>query len=103
MRLTKPIAQHAVFRNAVKNAVGADDRGIDCASEDDGTHHHDERVENQPQQERPFKAHGQSADEVFQKALPDVVRNDHHGEERNQRREDHAVSENDQPGLFQID
>ena len=31
MRLAEPIGKNAIFRNAVKNPVGTDDRGIDRA------------------------------------------------------------------------
>src|SRR5262249_34765157 len=103
VRLAEPVAQHAIFRDAVEYTIRAHDCRVHGPRQDDGTHYHDEDVEDQPQQKRAFEAHGQAADEVFQEALPDDVWNDHHREERNQRREDHAVNENDQPGLFQVD
>src|SRR5262249_30431291 len=103
VRLTKPVAQNAVFRDAIEHTVRADDRRIHCASQDDRAYHDHECMEDQAQKEWPLEAHGQAADKVFEEALADVVRNDHHREERNQRSEDHAVDENDQPGLFQVD
>ena len=52
MRLAEPVGENAVFGNAVEDAVGADDRGIDRAGEDQEAHDHDEGAENQPQQQR---------------------------------------------------
>src|SRR5262249_45579287 len=103
MRLTEPVAQDAIFGNPVEHSVRAHNRGVDGTGENDGANHHHEGVEYQPQQKRPLEAHRESADEVFKKALANAARKDHHREERNQRGEDHAVDEDHQPGLFQVD
>src|SRR5262249_10617044 len=31
LRLTKPVSEDAIFRDAIKNAVGSNDRSVDCA------------------------------------------------------------------------
>ena len=50
----------------------------------------------------PFETHRQTADQVLEEMLADIVRNDHHGKERDQRRKNQAVDENDRPGFFQV-
>ncbi len=103
MRLAKPVAEHAVFGYTVQHAIRTDDRGVDRARKDHRAHHHHEGVKDQPDQEWSSQVHRQSADKIFQESLPYVVRNDHYGEEGNQRSEDHAVNENHQSSLFQVD
>src|SRR2546430_13597142 len=39
---------------------------------------------------------------VFEEVLADVVRNDHHGKEGNQRGKDQTIDKNDRAGLFQV-
>ena len=51
MRLAEPIGENAVFRHAVEDAVGADDRGVDRAGQDQETHDYDEGAEKQLQQQ----------------------------------------------------
>ena len=53
-------------------------------------------------EERPFEIHGQAADQIFEETLADVVGDDHHREERNQRGEHQAVDENDHAGFFEV-
>src|SRR5208283_4171365 len=48
---------------------------------------------NSSHRHRPHQEHGESADQVVQELLPRAVRNDHHREEGDQRREQHAVDE----------
>src|SRR6476646_7000873 len=48
VRLAEPAGKNTVFRYAVEHAVGAHDRGVHGASEDQRTHHHDEAMEDQP-------------------------------------------------------
>ena len=102
MRLAKPVAQHAVFRDAIQDAVRTDDGGIHGAGQNQGADNHDEPVENQPRPDRPLQAHGQAADQVFEEALAHIIGNNHHREKRNQRGEHQAVHENYQPGFAQI-
>ncbi len=52
MRLAEPVGENAVFRNAVEDSVGTDDRGIDRARQDQEAHDHHEGAESQPQQQR---------------------------------------------------
>src|SRR5216683_2165053 len=83
MRLTKPVAEYAVFRDAVEHAIRTDDCSIDGTGKDHSANHHHEAMEDQAHQKRPFQVHSQSANKIFQETLPDIVRNDHHREERN--------------------
>ena len=102
VRLPEPVGEHSVFGNAIENAVRSHDRGVHRARKNQRANHHDECVENQPRHERPVKTHGQPADQVLEELRPRLVGNDHHREERNQRREDHAVDENDQRRLLEV-
>src|SRR5229473_4095495 len=100
--LTEPVGKNAVFGNSVEHPVGTYDRGIYSARENQRAHHDNEAVEEESYQERPLKIHGQAADQIFQIALANTVRDDHHREKRDQRSKDQTVNENDQAGLFQI-
>src|SRR6267143_4160226 len=102
VRLTEPGAEHAVFRNAVQHTVRTYDGGIDCTREDQGAHHDNKTVEYQTHDKWPFKIHRQPADQVFEVVLADVVRNDHHGKEGDQRGKDQTVDKNYRAGLFQV-
>src|SRR3984957_1571547 len=102
MRLAEPFTEHAVFGDAIEHAVGADDRGIDRTGENQRADDDDEAVEDQAGDERPGEVHRKAADQVFEEALADIVRDDHHREERNQRSEDQAVNENHHARLFQV-
>src|SRR5262249_28937076 len=98
----EPIGKNAVFGDAVQDAIGTDDRGIDSSRKNQRTHHDDENVKNQTHREGTGKTHGQAADQIFEKLGPGLVRDDHHRKEGNQRSEDHAVDKNDQSGLLKI-
>ena len=100
VRLAEPVGQHAVFGHAVEHAVGANDRRVHRARQNQRAHRHHEYVKHQPQRERPDQIHGQSANQVFQVLAAGVVRNDHHREEGHQRSEQQAVDKNNQAGLF---
>src|SRR6202453_3600456 len=102
MRLTEPLAKHAVFGNAIEHAVGPDDCSVDRAGENQRSDDNDETVEDQAGDERPGEIHREAADQIFEEALADVVRDDHHGEKRNQRCEDQAVNENDHARFFEV-
>src|SRR5580693_5059109 len=59
-------------------------------------------MEEQLQALRPHQVHGDAADQVGKVVRADFVGNDHHGEERDQRRKQQAVDENYEPGLLQV-
>ena len=102
MRMAEPIGQHAIFGDAIQHAVGADDRGVDGAGQQQHAHQHDDAVERQAQGERADQVHGKAADQVVQKLGPRRIGDDHHREERHQRGEDHAVAEDHPAGAFQV-
>ncbi len=64
VRLAEPVHQHAVFGQAVHHAVGADDRRIHRAGENQHADEHDEDMEDQAQQRRTGKVHGETAQQV---------------------------------------
>src|SRR5881227_2572325 len=49
LRLAEPVGEHAIFRDAVQHAVGADDGSIDSAGKDQEPTDHYERLEEQPE------------------------------------------------------
>ena len=62
MWLAEPVAEDAVFGNAVEHAVGADDRGVDGACKDERADHNNKSMKNQADEEGALKVHGQAAD-----------------------------------------
>src|SRR6185437_15156237 len=61
VRLAKPLAEDAVFGNAIEDAIGANDRGVDGASENQRADDDDEAVKDQAGNERPGKIHREAA------------------------------------------
>ena len=62
VRLTKPIAQHAILGDAVEDTVGPHDGGIDCACKNEHANDDHEAVKDQTSEKWPFKIHSQAAD-----------------------------------------
>ena len=81
MRRAKPIGHYAVFTDAVENAIGTDDCCVYGTSENHCADDDDENVEDQSRNKWTGEIHGEAADEVFEEALANVVRDDHDGEE----------------------
>ena len=103
MRLEEPVGHHAVFGHAIQHAVGADDRRVHRAGQDQEADDHHEAVQQQAGRQRPRHVHGQSADEVVAVELhADFVGNQHHGQEGNARREQQAVDEDDEGRLLEV-
>src|SRR5690348_7393328 len=103
MRLPEPVRQNAVFRNAIKNSVGAYYGRVDRARKDHDPHEHHEAVEQQATRERSHHIHRQAADKVVLIAEACVgIGNNHEGKEGDQRREHHAVNEDDKSGFLQV-
>ncbi len=50
MRLAEPVGENAILRNAVEDAVGADDGCVDRARQDQETHHYHKGTKHQSQQ-----------------------------------------------------
>ena len=102
VRMAEPVGQHAIFGHAVEHAVRADDGRVHRARQNQRAHQHDESVEQQAHGHGADQEHREAADQVVQKLRPRRVRNDHHREERNQRREQQAVDENHEAGALQV-
>ena len=102
MRFLEPAGQHAVFGHAIQHAIRAHDRSVLRSGQNQNSHQHHESMEEQLQAGRADQVHGDAADQVGEVVRPHVVGDDHHREERNQRREQQAVDENHQPGFFQV-
>ena len=102
MRMAEPIRKDAVFGHAVQYAVRSDDGCIHRAGKDQRSHQYDERVKQEPQRNRAGEKHRQPADEIVEILGALGVRDNHHGEERDQRGEQHAVNEDHESGSLQI-
>ena len=103
MRLPKPIGENAIFRNAVEDSIGTDDRSIDRAGQDQEADDNDKCPEKQSQQQRPPQIHGESGDEVILVDWhPHRVRNNHHEQQRCHPRKNEAVNSNDDGGPLQV-
>src|ERR1019366_3570578 len=102
VRVAEPLGEHAILGHAVEHAVGADDGGIDGAGEDQGADQDDESVEEQAERDGADQVHGKAADQVVEILGPGGIRDDHHGEEGNQRGEDHTVDEDHEAGALQV-
>ena len=103
MGLQEPIGQNAVLGDAVQDAVGADDRRVDRPRKDQGADDHHHAVQDQPRPLRPDHVHGQPADQVAAISRHSyIIRDDHHGEKTDERREQHAVEEDDQGRALEV-
>src|SRR5579864_3504757 len=102
MRAPEPIRQDAIFGDAIQNAIGANDRRIDGAGEDEHSHDNHEGVKSETQVERSRKVHGQTADQVLIKVRTGPIGDDHYGENGNERSEQEAVNYDEKRGLFQV-
>ena len=102
VRLLEPTGEHAVFRHAIQNAIRTHDGSVLRARQNQHAHQHHEAVKQQLQARRSGQVHGDAADEVGEIIRANLVGDDHHREERNQRGEQQAVDENHQPGLLQV-
>ncbi len=99
----EPIGEDSVFGDAVQDAIGSDDRGVDGAGEDEEPDHHNKCAEDQAQDERPPHVHGEAGDQiVFVNGNADSIRNQHDGQQRGQSGENEAVDGDDDRGFFQI-
>ena len=103
VRLAEPIEQHAVFGDAVHDAVGADDGGVEGAGENEHADDDHKDVEQQLQQLRTGEVHGQSAEEVVGIQIADVTgADDHGGHHGDDAGADHCVPAHDIRGDAQI-
>ena len=61
VRLTEPVGENAIFRDAVQYAVRTHNGRVHGAGQNQRAYDDDEAVEEQPKQKRSFQIHGQSA------------------------------------------
>src|ERR1700722_357779 len=102
VRLLEPAGQHPIFRHAIQDTVGANNGSILRSRQNQHAHQHNEPMKQQLQTGRPHQIHRDAADQVGKIIRPYAIRNNHYGEERNERSEQQAVDKNHQPGLFQV-
>ena len=101
--MPKPVSENTVFRDPIQHAVRADDGGVDRAGENQKSDHHHEAAENELQQLRAPKVHGQARYQVvLVNRNPDGVRDDHHKQKRGQPGEYEAVNRDDHRGALQV-
>ena len=102
MRLLEPTREHAIFRHPIENAIGAHNGGVLRPRQNQNPHQHHEGVEEQLKALRPGQIHRDATDQVGKVIRTDLVRNNHHCEERDQRGKQQAVNKNYQPGLLEV-
>ncbi len=95
MRLAEPWQQHAVFGNAIQDAVGADDRSIRGAGQNQSTHDHYKNMKAETQHVRPAEVHRKAADEIVEVLGADIVGDDHAGEHRYHAGANHCIPAGD--------
>ena len=62
MRLAEPVTEHAIFGNAIQDAIRTYDGGVHGAGKNQRANHYDESMKKQADENRAFQAHGQAAD-----------------------------------------
>ena len=65
MRAAEPLGQDSVFGDAVENAVGSDDGGVDGAGQHEEADYDDEGAEGEAEAEGADQIHGQTADGIL--------------------------------------
>ena len=104
VRLEEPVGQDAILGNAVEDAVGADDGGVDGAGQDQEADDDDEAFEEQLEHVGPDDVPGQAADQVFRVELhAHFIGNQEHGEKADARGKNNAVDEDDERGLLEVE
>src|ERR1700733_5840703 len=102
MRMPEPIREDAIFRDAIQNAVGTDNRGVHGPGENQRADHHHKHMEAQSHRKTSHQVHCQAANQILGEIPAHAVRNNHHREERNQRSEHQAVNKYHQPSFLQV-
>ena len=102
VRLAEPVHQHAVLGQPVHHTVGADDRSIYRAGENQHADEHHEDMEHQAQQRRSGQVHGETAQQVVDVLPAHAVRDDHHREHRNHTGAEHGVDAHQVAGIHQV-
>src|SRR5205807_10240881 len=64
MRGSKPIGHHAIFADAIQDAIRSDNRRIYRSRQHQETHNHDEALKQQLQRHWPSKIKGDTADYI---------------------------------------
>jgi len=102
VRGAEPIGQDAVFTDAVQNAVGADNGGIDGARQHEEPNDYDERLEEKFQSHRADEIHGNATDHVIEILWSHTIRDDRVSKERDQRCEQQRIDEDHHPCTHQV-
>src|SRR5579864_1258168 len=103
MGTTEPVGKHAVFRNPVQHAIGADDRGVDGPGKNQETDHNYKNAKYQLQNMGADHEHRHARDQiVFIDRDADIVGNDHHGQKGTDAGKDEAEDRDDQSGTLQV-
>src|SRR5262249_27307226 len=101
VRTAEPVGEHAVFGNAVKYAVGADDRSVDGSGKNQESHYHHKHPENELQHMWPHHVHGHARNQiVFVNRDSHAVGNNHHSQQRTDSGEYKTEHGDDQGGTL---
>src|SRR5436190_6851045 len=102
MWLLKSIGEHAIFGNAVQNAICTDNGSVLCAGENQHPNQNHKGMKDQLGPCWAPQMHGNAADQVAEVLRSDLVGNDHHREKRGQGGKQKGVNSNDDRGFLQI-
>src|SRR6185437_16097774 len=99
----EPVRENSVFGDAVQHAVRSNDRGVDCARENQEANDDDEGAEEQSESEWAVEPHDQLSEEiVFVARYRHMLRNDHHRQQRTHSGKEEAVNRDDNRGALQV-
>src|SRR5215469_5113961 len=100
--MPEPIGENPVFRYATQNAIRSYDGCIDRSRKNQHPDDDHENMKRQTQTERTLQVHGKAADQILEEKMANVVWNDHHGKEGNERGEKQAVDADHERSFFEI-
>ena len=103
MWLEEPIGQHAIFGDAVENAIGADDGRVHGAGQYQKTDHHHKSFQAQLEVRRTDDVAGKSGDQVAAVVFhAHFIGDDEDGQEADGGRQQQAVDEDDEGGALEV-
>src|SRR5882724_781021 len=103
VRDSEPVGEDAVLGDAVEDAVGADDGGVDGTGEDEESDDDDESAEGEAEDVGADHVHGEAGDEVvLVDGDADGVGDEHHREQGSEAGEEEAVDGDDDGGSLEV-
>ena len=103
LRFAEPVSKDSVLRDAVQHTIRSNNRGINCAGENEESNHDYKSAEQQLQQERTAEPHDQFRKKVVLVTRQrNALRNNHYGQQRPNSGEHEAVNGDDDRSALQV-